>query len=172
VKRISRASVLAAGVFFAATLAAAQPPPAGDPHAAARQLVDIMTIPLKSGQLTEAFVQGQIQANPALKPYADIMDRWMTSVFAGGEFEAAMVKLYEDAFTAEDLKLLLAFYDSPIGRKAIAAMPDLMQKGMTLGITVAQRHTAELTAMIEERDRELKGTKAASPEGSPSTPPR
>jgi hypothetical protein len=162
-----RASALAAGAFLAATLAYGQAQPAADAHAAARQLVDLMTGPLKSGQMADALIQAQLQASPGLKPYDDIMHRWVSSIFEGDEFETAMVKLYEETFSADDLKALLAFYSSPVGRRAIAKMPEVMQKGMMVGVSLAQQHVPDLTAMIKDRDEELKATKPA-PADAPS----
>ena len=163
-----RASALAAGAFLAATLAYGQAQPTADAHAAARQLVDLMTGPLKSGQMADALIQVQLQANPDLKPYDDILHRWVKSIFEGDEFESAIVKLYEEAFSAEDLKILVAFYSSPTGRRAIATLPELMQKGMMFGVTLAQQHVPDLTAMIKERAEELKQTKP-TPEDAPSS---
>jgi hypothetical protein len=162
VKRIGRASTLAAGAFLAATLAYGQTQPTAEAHATARKLVDLMTAPLKSGQMADMLVQAQVQANPNLKPYDEVMHRWVKSIFEGDEYDTAMVTLYEEAFSPDELKALLAFYSTPTGQKAIAAMPEVMQKGMMIGVNLAQKHVAELTAMIKERDEELKAAKTAA----------
>ncbi len=175
--RIAATLLLALGAFFTAALAGAQAPPAADAHATARQLVDLMSYQLKSGRMTDAIVKAQTQANPSLEPYADIISRWVSEIFGGPEFEDALVKLYEETFSADDLKAMLAFYNSPTGRRTIAMLPEVMQKSTTIGLDLVQRHGADLAARIKERAEQLNAAKPAPttgdapPNASPPSPP-
>ena len=51
-----------------------------------------------------------------------------------------MVPLYAKYFTRDEIAGMLAFYDTPLGRKAIATMPLLLQDGTKVG----QQWAAEL----------------------------
>ncbi len=62
------------------------------------------------------------------------------------EFSAAMpemlddmAKLYTLHFTAEELRAVIAFYETPVGRKTIEKMPVLMQQAMIMGQAASQR---------------------------------
>jgi hypothetical protein len=56
-----------------------------------------------------------------------------------GEVEEPMIALYDRRFSDEDIRQLLAFYDSPIGRKLLAAMPQVQLQSAALGNAWARR---------------------------------
>ena len=45
----------------------------------------------------------------------------------------AMVPLYARTFTVSEIEQMAAYHASPVGRKALAAMPQLMAEGMKIG---------------------------------------
>ncbi len=56
------------------------------------------------------------------------------------EFESLMPALYEkiakvymDTYTKEDVKAMIAFYESPVGKKITASAATIAQKSMTAG---------------------------------------
>ncbi len=49
------------------------------------------------------------------------------------ELYTSMAKIYMEEFTHEDVKQLLAFYNSPIGQKMSSKQGALQQKGMMAG---------------------------------------
>ncbi|MBI5520587.1 MAG: DUF2059 domain-containing protein [Desulfovibrio sp.] len=61
-----------------------------------------------------------------------------------------MVPLYAKTFTHQEVRDLLAFYESPTGRKAAAALPGLMREGQTIGEDLAQRMLPELKRRLTE----------------------
>ena len=65
------------------------------------------------------------------------------------EFIPFTEKIMVEEFTLEDLKVMYRFYDSPTGRKAIAAMPTITQQSFAF----MQRWTREAMPRIR---RELK----------------
>ena len=58
-----------------------------------------------------------------------------------------IIHIYARHFTHDDVRSMLAFYESPVGMKTIEVMPNLMQEGMQAG----QRLQAELMPGLEER---------------------
>lgn len=60
--------------------------------------------------------------------------RIITSELApDGKFVKELVDLQNEYFTHEEIKELLAFYDTDIGKKLIATQPEIFQKSMLIG---------------------------------------
>jgi len=66
------------------------------------------------------------------------------------EFVEPMITVYDEHFTGDEIKQILAFYRSPIGQKLIAKQPELVQQGMVAGRAwgkmVGERLVARLRA--------------------------
>jgi hypothetical protein len=64
-------------------------------------------------------------------------------------------RVYARHFTAEELSELTAFYGTPLGKKLIATLPqvmvDLNQVGQKWGFTAAQRALQKLAPILRER---------------------
>lgn len=58
-----------------------------------------------------------------------------------------IVRIYARHFTHDDVRDMIAFYETPIGKKAIEVTPRLMQEGMQAG----QRWQAEMMPGVEQR---------------------
>ncbi|HYA39158.1 MAG TPA: DUF2059 domain-containing protein [Candidatus Methylomirabilis sp.] len=64
-----------------------------------------------------------------------------------GGFVDLMVVLYNKYYTHEDIKGLLAFFESPLGKKASSLAPVMSREGFVIG----QRWGQSLAPIIEER---------------------
>src|SRR5262245_40809816 len=112
-----------------------------------------------------SMVDLQIQQNPALGPYREVMLKWVEKYMTWDAVAPALIDLYAEAFTESELKDLLKFYKTPTGQKALTELPVLMQKGAALGVEIAKKHAPELEQMIRERADEIdKATKKPSPD--------
>ena len=60
-------------------------------------------------------------------------------------FTNMAIELYDKYFTAEEIKGLIQFYESPVGQKAIQVLPGLTQESTTRGIELGK--TAGMKAM-------------------------
>jgi uncharacterized protein len=49
------------------------------------------------------------------------------------ELEEPVIAIYDANFSADEIKQLVAFYKSPIGRKIVIQLPQLMQQSLTMG---------------------------------------
>ena len=58
-----------------------------------------------------------------------------------------VMHIYARHFTHDDVRGMIAFYETPLGEKTIEVMPRLMQEGMQAG----QRWAAEMMPGVEER---------------------
>ena len=66
-----------------------------------------------------------------------------------------MIKMYADAFTAQELRDINAFYQTPTGKKTIKVIPELMSKGAQIGMERVQENAAELQLMMKEESERL-----------------
>ena len=60
------------------------------------------------------------------------------------------INLYSETFSAEELKELIAFYQSPVGKAYLAKQPELMQKSMQLSQKTMMRLMPKIIAMTTE----------------------
>lgn len=67
----------------------------------------------------------------------------------------AIIPIYDKYFTDDELKEMIRFYSSDLGRKAIKVMPSIMQEGMAAG----QRWGESLGPQINRRIKEKLGQK-------------
>jgi hypothetical protein len=57
-------------------------------------------------------------------------------------FVAQIIPVYHRYFSAEEIKGMIAFYSTDLGRKAISAMPGLMSESMMIGQKMGRRAVA------------------------------
>jgi uncharacterized protein len=61
-----------------------------------------------------------------------------------------MVPLYGNTFSHQEIRDMLAFYESPTGRKAAAALPGLMREGQKIGEDLAKEIGPDLKRRLTE----------------------
>jgi len=70
------------------------------------------------------------------------------------EFMQAVTVLYDKAFTGQEIKDIIAFYQTPTGRKSIAIMPQLIQGSMMVGqkwgLSVTYRSLVKIKQRLEK----------------------
>ena len=62
----------------------------------------------------------------------EFWDNFMAEIDPNGLIEI-IIPIYEKHLTHEDIKQLIAFYESPIGKKLIKVQPQIMMDSMTAG---------------------------------------
>jgi len=72
--------------------------------------------------------------------------KFMNNFFSDPDLFKGIAKIYEDNFTAAELEELIQLYDSPLGRKLIAAQPGINQAAAQL----TMKAFVEITKVIEE----------------------
>ena len=68
-------------------------------------------------------------------------------MIAQGGFVDLIVPVYAKHFTNDELDALIAFYQTPVGRKTVSVMPQVTQEAMQIG----QRWGQSLGPIIVER---------------------
>jgi hypothetical protein len=116
-----------------------------------------MTGALALGQQMSSMMIGQFtnairKANPRIpKELLDTLAPIVNSVIDENisTFKQAAVLIYHKHFSHDELKQMIAFYSSDLGRKTIREMPTLMQESMRAG----QQWGQSLAPEIERRVR-------------------
>ena len=78
---------------------------------------------------------------------------------AAGGFADLVVDVYQRHFTHEDVRGLIAFYETPLGRKLSAELPAMtqesMQAGMKWGVSIAPKIQERVKQRFRERGVDL-----------------
>ena len=97
-----------------------------------RRLITDAHVTDQALQVIEQALPAQRAANPGVP--AVFWDRFLEQARARrGELEDGYVALYDRNFTATELRGLVAFYESPIGKRFIEVQPTLTREGMAMG---------------------------------------
>ncbi len=145
-------SLLVAMLLLAAGTAAADP----RAEAAAIELLDVINMEQVMDRSMEQTLAIQMQANPAMLPYRAVLQEFFARYLSYPSIKADLVQMYTESFTADELDQLIAFYQTPLGRKTLEKLPELMRRGGELGRARVQAHLPELQTMIEAEAQRLR----------------
>lgn len=170
--RLFLLSLLILGLSARPVAAADQPSTAGGPaarRAAAEKLLDLFNMDRTYDQAMEQTMQMAVQMveNQDLTPTekANARKAVETSIavsmqkFSWQEIKASFVDIYADVLDLEELDGLIAFYESPIGRRFLQKRPQLtiatmekmqqLMQAMMPDLQAAVDKALELEAVIE-----------------------
>jgi hypothetical protein len=83
-----------------------------------------------------------------------------------GELLELLVPVYNQYYSTEDLQGLIAFYKTPLGKKMVASMPNIMRESYEVGNQWGQKVGMELMGEMSK----YQDQGAAQTPGTPSTP--
>lgn len=114
-----------------------------------RQILDITHAGDQVIGAIEATVPAQRASNPRIP--AVFWDRFLEQARKRrGEFLDSLVPIYSRAFEAGELKALLEFYQSSLGRRLLDRQPQLMRESMQVGQRWGTRLGAEIGRQLAE----------------------
>ena len=67
------------------------------------------------------------------------------------DFKALVIPLYHKHFTADDIKGMIQFYSTPLGKKTIQVMPQLARESMQLGMQWGRSIAPEVNNRVKAR---------------------
>ena len=97
----------------------------------------------------------QLQQNPALAPYKGVMMEFLNENMSYESLKPELIKMYSEEFTSSELREIIAFYSTDVGKKSIEKMPTLMMQGGQLGATRVQENIGDLQAMIQAESERI-----------------
>jgi hypothetical protein len=115
----------------------------------AEKLLNTMGMETALQQSMSQMLDIQLQQNPALTPYRSVLMEFFNKYVSYESLKPEMLTMYANAFTADELKQINAFYATDAGKKTIEKMPILMAQGAQIGAQRVQENIGELQAMIE-----------------------
>ena len=110
-------------------------------------------------QITDAFLNSFKESTQNVVPpraieiIRELFSTEFTRAFGGPEIRDQQIALYAKYFTHADVKGLIAFYETDLGRKAVANMPSLMREGGEIGQRWAQDAMPKMLQTLETRLR-------------------
>ncbi len=157
--RLTGAALLAAVAFGGPAIA--QPQPSAEAVDTARQIIT-----LKGGEnIFNTLIPGVIeqskymfeQQNPNLgNPLRDVATKLRNELAPRqAELNSEVAKVYASRFTEKEIKDLLAFYQSPLGRKLIAEEPKALDQSMTYAQDWARRLSDEVVVKMRAEMKKL-----------------
>jgi len=158
--RVRWAALAFCGILLAAGPAAAQTAkPSPSAVAIAREILEVKG----STQLFDPVVPGVIeqvrqmflQSNPMVgKDLAEVATKLQKDEARRvDEVRNSLFEQYATRFTEAELKEMLAFYKTPLGKKMVEEEPKVLEESMNAAQTFAERFTAEV---IEKMRAEMK----------------
>jgi hypothetical protein len=109
--------------------------------------------------LSPLILQSLKSANPnapdgAIEVIRQVLTAELLPMFLGPDgIENDLINVYAKHFTPNDVKELLAFYASPVGQKAVAALPVLTQESAALGQRWWEANMARVGGVLQQRLR-------------------
>lgn len=162
--KLLKATFLAAFILPAAMLHAE---PTAENLAAAKKLAD--TINLKE-QMDAGFaammpmvdqLSAQLQLDAAGKTeLVQLYKDWFEKDLDQEKMRNNIVTLYAETFTVQELDGLREFYMTPLGKKALKVLPEIMQKGGQLGMEEAKLKEKALMDRLNAFIEKKKGAKS------------
>ncbi|MDB4949121.1 MAG: hypothetical protein JWM27_1770 [Gemmatimonadetes bacterium] len=146
-------TLLLAGPLAAQGAAAARADtvPHGPVSAAKRAAIDemlrVMDMEKTYRDGVEASLAAQ-SANPAVARHAAEMRAWVMRVAPWDSVKADAVQSWSDLFTETEIRQLTDFYRTPVGRKVLSSLPEMMRRTQESSQRRMQAHMPELMQII------------------------
>ncbi|MGI4836506.1 MAG: DUF2059 domain-containing protein [Janthinobacterium lividum] len=125
-------------------------------------------------QVQQMFAQRFEQANApdskkaVLESYQAKANAALDQAIGWPKLKPDMVKLYTDNFTETELKDLVKFYQSPLGKKVLEKMPQVTQQSAQLTQAKLESAVPVVNKLLQDMTTEITPAKAAAP--APAAP--
>ena len=147
------ASILAVFVWLGARGGSAEDPSMGARREAAMRLVEVLRIEQAASEAAALAVQDMLRLEPAWGGHLDILADYVEERIGWEQLQPVVVKGYTDAFTEEEIREMIRFYESPVGRKMVLTAPAL---AMEMQVWVRKRMQEEAGVLeLRMKNREL-----------------
>ena len=117
-------------------------------YQAVYQLFDVMNLKQEREDTVKNMLDIQIRSMPMLGQFRQEMLDFMNKYISYDAMKKDLADIYLKYFTVNDLKGLVAFYQTPIGKKYLSVSSQLNNDIMNLSARIMQEHREELQQMI------------------------
>ena len=130
--------------------AQAQEAPEGE-RQAATELLEMMDTEGTFKASMDAMIEMQTQQAPAVAAQLEpIMREFFEEHLSWDQIEPDYVALYTDLYTEEELRQIIAFYQTDVGQKMVEVMPEMAVRSQQIAQQHIQEHAGELQQKIME----------------------
>lgn len=143
----------------ATPVAEAQPAPDSKVRADIERLMEVTKSAELGAQVGDLMALQIVQMSSAETPEAvarcrEIAAAAIRELLAGKELLEELMPVYERHFTHEEIREMIAFYETPLGKKTIDVMPRVMADSMQIGQRWAARVMPEIQQKVTKQMRE------------------
>ena len=110
----------------------------------AYKLLETMDMKKQFDIMKNGMLEMQLKAAPQLTPYKEIFVRFFEKYLVFDSLKRELADIYLDMFTPEEIKELIAFYETPLGKKIIEKTPELTLRSAQVGQNAVAKHLLEL----------------------------
>jgi len=93
---------------------------------------------------------------PLLKTYLEKLNSMLKAEMGWEKIQKPMVDIYIKHYTEQEINGLRKFYESPLGRKLLAKMPQVLQESMRVSQNMMGGFIPKIKAMIKQMDADIK----------------
>jgi len=92
---------------------------------AVMDLIKLTKVEQQMAASTEAVADAMTKGNPVLTPFRDVIVEWASKYLTWNAMLPEIAKLYKETFTESEVRELIAFYQTPVGQKVLAKLPEV-----------------------------------------------
>jgi hypothetical protein len=118
---------------------------------AAEKLLELIDMQEKIDASVETMVNLQLQQEPALREHVELLRDFLEKQIGWTGMREELVLMYQQSFTEDELNAMNSFYGSPVGRKMIQRLPDLIRQRDQLAMQRLREHIGELQQEIADQ---------------------
>lgn len=155
--KVTRIILLTVAFFFTLPLFASE-----ESHmAAAKKMVDAANLDKMLQemyqQINDVIIRNLVSKDPCLEsiktPLTDLLTRYDQKILNADIVKTEIQKIYKQEFTEEEINNIVAFYQTPAGKKALEKAPLLASKGLE----IAQReiNNSKSNGVMDELQKEV-----------------
>ena len=127
------------------------------------KMLDLMRVQVREVMVKQMLANTCEAAKPSVEAIAtDFADATFAELQAD-HFKIDVAAVYAESFDEDELKELIAFYQSPLGQKLLDRMPALMQKTMLLTQDMSQRMGPAMEKVMQDHKADLQNIGAQCP---------
>lgn len=86
----------------------------------------------------------------AIIEFKEAAERFFTKTFGDPAIKTEMAGIYEKHFTNKELEELLVFYQTPLGKKTLLTLPNVMKESMIIGQKFAAKNQQGFQQEIQD----------------------
>lgn len=140
------ASILLCGAAGAPAAAQQDGPPLDARHEqAVLELFEVMDVEAQNRETLRTMTTHTAIAGT---PIAAVMEEFVERHMGWDVIRPRLLRIYGEAFTQAEIRELIGFYRSSVGRRLVAAMPEINRRTIEVTTRLMAEHRAEFQAML------------------------